>query len=79
VVSYGVGQRRVCEAVSVRRSTYRNEGVAVGQTALRIKIRDLAWARVSYGYRCIHVLFQWEGWKVNDKRVYRPCKLEVYH
>ena len=40
------------------------------QAALRIRIRDLAMARVSYGYQRIHVLLQREGWKVNHKRVY---------
>jgi putative transposase len=26
---------------------------------------------VRYGYRRIHVLLRWEGWRVNPKRVYR--------
>lgn len=37
---------------------------------LRIKIRDLSQARVSYGYRRLHVLLQRDGLKVNHKRVY---------
>ena len=40
------------------------------QAALRIRIRDLAQARVSYGYRRIHVLLEREGWEVNHKRVF---------
>ena len=36
-----------------------------------MRIRDLAQARVSYGYRRLHVLLQREGWPVNHKRVYR--------
>ena len=36
-----------------------------------MRIRDLAQARVSYGYRRLHVLLQREGWEVNHKRVYR--------
>ena len=47
------------------RSTQRYESVADEQAALRIMIRDLALARVSYGYRRIHVLLQREGWAVN--------------
>jgi putative transposase len=43
---------------------------------LRIRLRDLAQARVSYGYRRLHVLLQREGWKVNHKRVYRLYRLE---
>ncbi len=41
-----------------------------------MRIRDIAQARVSYGYRRIHVLLLREGWKVNHKRVYRLYKLE---
>ena len=36
-----------------------------------MRIRDLAQARASYGYRRLHVLLQREGWAVNHKRVYR--------
>ena len=43
---------------------------------MRIRIRDLAQARVSYGYRRLHVLLQREGWTVNHKRVYRLYKQE---
>ena len=43
---------------------------------MRIRLRDLAQARVSYGYRRLHVLLQREGWKVNHKRVYRLYRME---
>ena len=36
-----------------------------------MRLKDLAQARVSYGYRRLHVLLQQEGWAVNHKRVYR--------
>ena len=36
-----------------------------------MRLKDLAQARVSYGYRRLHVLLQREGWSVNHKRVYR--------
>ena len=41
-----------------------------------MRIRDLARARVSYGYRWLHVLLQREGWQVNHKRVYRLYRQE---
>jgi putative transposase len=46
------------------------------QAALRMRIKDIAQVRVSYGYRRIHVMLLREGWKVNHKRVYRLYKLE---
>jgi len=41
------------------------------QTPLRLRIRDLAVARVRYGYFRIYILLRREGWLVNHKRVYR--------
>jgi putative transposase len=46
------------------------------QAVLRMRLRDLAYARASYGYRRLHVLLNREGWAVNHKRVYRLYKLE---
>jgi putative transposase len=59
-----------------QRSTCYYRSVADEQAALRIRIRDLAQARVSHGYRRIHLALQREGWKVNRKRVYRLYKQE---
>lgn len=41
-----------------------------------MRIRDLAAARVRYGYRRLHILLQREGWLVNHKRVYRLYRQE---
>ncbi len=75
-VCYGASERRVCQVLKCRRSSYRYESMADEQAALRMKIKDLALARVSYGYRRLHILLQREGWKVNHKRVYRLYKQE---
>ena len=66
-----MSERRLCGVLSFQRSTCRYRSVADGQAALRIRLRDLAHARVSYGYRRLHILLQREGWQVNHKRVYR--------
>ena len=55
---------------------YRSQ--AKNQSALRIRIRDLATCRVLYGYRRIQILLQREGWKVNHKRVYTVYKQEGF-
>ena len=62
--------------IQLRRATYQYRSRKDEQAALRIRIRDLAQARVSYGYQRIHVLLQREGWKVNHKRVYRIYREE---
>ena len=73
---YQVSERRVCEVLNFHRSSCRYRSVVDEQAALRIRLRDLAYARVSHGYRRLHVLLQREDWKVNHKRVYRLYKQE---
>jgi putative transposase len=75
-VVYAASERRVCGALGFWRSTCRYRSVADEQAALRIRLKDLAQARVSYGYRRLHILLQREGWPVNHKRVYRLYQLE---
>jgi putative transposase len=58
------------------RSVYDYKSRKDEQAALRMRIKDIAQTRVSYGYRRIHVMLLREGWKVNHKRVYRLYKLE---
>ncbi len=36
-----------------------------------MRLKELAAARVRYGYRRLHILLRWEGWEVNHKRTYR--------
>ena len=70
-MAYGVSERRACEVLTIPRASHRYKSVSDEQAALRMRIRDLAQTRVSYGYRRFHVLLRREGWKVNHKRVYR--------
>jgi putative transposase len=75
-VGFRVSERRACRLAGVARSSYRYRSLAVEQTALRLRLRDLAAARVCYGYRRLHVLLRREGWRVNHKRVYRLYREE---
>ncbi len=43
---------------------------------LRARIREIAGARVSYGYRQVHTLLRREGWPANHKLVYRLYREE---
>ena len=73
---YDVSERRVCGVLGLWRGTCRYKSVADEQAALRIRLRDLAYSRASYGYRRLHILLEREGWRVNHKRVYRLYKQE---
>jgi putative transposase len=73
---YGVSEREVCQLLQCRLSVYKYKSRRDEQAALRMRIRDIAQARVSYGSRRIHILLRREGWKVNHKRVYRLYRLE---
>lgn len=41
------------------------------QSALRMRLRELAASRVRFGYRRLTVLLRRDGWFVNAKRIYR--------
>jgi putative transposase len=75
-VGFVVSERRACRVIGCHRKTYRYKSRAKDQTALRMRLRELANVRVRYGYRRLHVLLQREGWRVNHKRVYRLYRLE---
>ena len=69
--AYGVGERRACSATGFRRSSQRYRSRRDPQVELRMRLRDLAAARVRYGYRRLHALLRREGWPVNHKRTHR--------
>jgi putative transposase len=75
-VGFAVSERRACRVIGCHRKTYRYRSRAKDQTALRIRLRELATVRVRYGYRRLHTLLRREGWRVNHKRVYRLYRLE---
>jgi putative transposase len=73
---FRISERRACHLVGVARSSYRYRSQAADQTALRIRLRDLAATRVRYGYRRLHILLRREGWRINHKRVSRLYRQE---
>ncbi len=62
--------------MSISRTSHRYKSIRPDQLALRKRIRELAEARVCYGYQRIHILLRCEGWHVNHKRVHRLYCLE---
>ncbi len=68
---YGASLRRICHVLVFHRSVYYYQSRKDQQAVLRQKIKDVAYSRVHYGYRRIHITLQREGWEMNHKRVYR--------
>jgi len=71
-----ISERRACLNLIYARSVIRYRSVADPQIALRMRLRELAAARVGYGYRRLHILLWREGWQVNHKRIYRLYREE---
>lgn len=67
---------RACRLAQFGRASWYRRSQAKDQSALRMRIRDLAHARPRFGYQRIWVLLRREGWPVNRKRVRRLYRLE---
>jgi putative transposase len=74
--TYQVSERRGCAALRFNRASHRYRTIRNDQAMLRGRIRELAAARVRYGYYRIYILLRREGWKINHKRVYRLYRME---
>jgi putative transposase len=73
---YALSIQRACRLLELQRSTFYKKSVADPQLPLRMRIRELAFARPRFGYHRIHVLLLREGWNVGKKRVHRLYRLE---
>jgi putative transposase len=69
--AFVVSERRVSRLLPIQLATLRYRSRRDPQTALRIRLRELAANRVRFGYRRLTALLRREGWKVNGKRIYR--------
>lgn len=68
---YHVSERRACRAARCWRSSLRYQSIRDPLTTLRQRMREVAHARIRYGYRRLWVLLQREGWEVGKHRFYR--------
>ena len=74
---YGISKRRACRALEQPRSTQRYTAtVADDEEALTMAVVRLASRYGRYGYRRVTAMLQWEGWRVNHKRVERIWRRE---
>ncbi len=67
---------RACRLAQFSRAAWYRRSRARDQSALRLRIRELAHARPRFGYLRIWVLLRREGWGVNRKRVRRLYRLD---
>lgn len=67
---YDASERQVCFALMSSRSSNRYRAVAACDSALRMRIREIAENPVYYGYRRVHVMLKREGWRDNHKCIY---------
>ena len=67
---------RACSLAQFSRAAWYRKSRAQDQTALRLRIREIAHARPRFGFLRIWVMLRREGWVVNRKRVRRLYRLE---
>ena len=73
---YQIAIARSCRLAELSRAAWYKRSVARDQSALKMRIRDIAHQRPRFGYQRIHVMLRREGWPVNKKRVRRLYRLE---
>jgi putative transposase len=69
--AYELSERKACGLIGITRWSNRYQSCRDPQQDLRMRLRELAAARVRYGYRRLTVLLRREGRQVNAKRGYR--------
>lgn len=70
--TFGLSERRACQAIGQPRSTQRYVGQRAGiDSALSCRMSELSRENPRYGYRRVWALLRREGWEVNKKRVLR--------
>lgn len=76
VTHYALKLRRACRLVKQTRSVQYYRSVKDPPRDLRARMREIAQARVRYGYRRIHVLLKRDGWRVGRNQMYRLYREE---
>ena len=73
---FQVSTKRSCALAKITRASWYYRSCAKDQTALKMRIREIASARPRFGYERITVMLRREGWPVGRKRVRRLYRLE---
>jgi len=73
---HGYSERRACALTRQARSTQRKPSVRDPRTAMRLRMHEIAQARIRYGYRRVHIMLKREGWSGGRNLVYRLYREE---
>ena len=73
---FKVNVRRSCRLALLRPSVWYAKSEARDQSALRLRIREIAMDRPRFGYLRVLVMLKREGWEIGKQRVYRLYWLE---
>ncbi|NIF70274.1 IS3 family transposase [Burkholderia sp. Ap-962] len=71
VSHYGLTMRWACRLLKQPRSVQYYRSVKDPRPELRSRMREIAYTRVRYGYRRVHVLLRREGWQLGRNQAYR--------
>ena len=66
----GVSERRACSIIGADRTSMRYRSQRGDDTALRLRLRELAQQRRRIGYRRLHILLLREGVTINRKKAH---------
>ena len=73
---FGLSERRACTILGAARRTVRYRSVRPDDTALRVRLRELAAERRRFGYRRLGYLLEREGLAPNHKKLFRIYREE---
>jgi putative transposase len=71
-----ISKNRACKCVLLCRSMFYYKHYRRVETALKMRIREIAITRIRYGSKRIFTLLRREGFTDNHKRVYRIYRAE---
>jgi putative transposase len=78
--TYEASQRRACQVIGADRTSIRYRSRKPDDSAVRVRLRELAAIRRRFGYRRLHLLLDREGLHMNHKklrRLYAAERLQV--
>jgi putative transposase len=74
--TFQIAVARACRLAAFSRAAWYKPRRTKDQSALRLRMRELAMARPRFGSQRIHIVLRREEWHVNKKRVWRLYRLE---